>query len=225
MPITAHFEDPPGGPGQSRARRRVLQLEAEGALGTGEATRVLIHNVSAGGLLIETATALAEGETIAIDLPLAGQTPAEVIWASGTFYGCRFAGGLPLAVLSAMQLRAEAAPLPAQLPSRPAPIEALREESFSARLERLRKMHGLSLARIGRELGVSKPTVWAWEQGKARPTESRIEPLAALLGVDPSELVTGRDSDGLRDVLTRAREQIATAFGTKPGNVRIMIEL
>ena len=225
MPIAAHFEEQAAS-GQARATRRVLHLEAEGQRAQGGAASVLIHNVSASGLLLETATALREGETISIDLPLAGPTPAEVIWVSGQFHGCRFPAGLPLAVLSAMQLRSQAAPVAQPgLPAMPAPIESLREESFSARLERLRKMRGLSLAKIGQELGVSKPTVWAWEQGKARPTENRIEPLAALLGVDPSELMTGRDSDGLRNVLSQAREQIAAAFGTKPENVRIMIEL
>lgn len=218
MPITARFADEHG---QPRAPRRMLLLEAEGALPSGEAAIVTIHNVSASGLLLETATALEEGETIAIDLPLAGATPAEVIWTSGAFYGCRFPAGLPLAVLSAMQLRSMASPR-RQLS---APAESLREESFAARLERLRRMRGLSLAQIGRELGVSKPTVWAWEQGKAHPTPNRIEPLARLLEVDPSELLTGRDSDALRNVLTQAREQVAAAFGTRTENVRIMIEL
>lgn len=221
MPIAARFEDASKA-GRPRAARRVLHLEAEGTLPTGEAACVTIHNVSASGLLLETGTALEQGETITIELPLAGATPAEVIWTSGTFYGCRFPAGVPLAVLSAIQLRAMASPQPA---TPPAPVDRLREESFAARLERLRKMRGLSLAQIGRELGVSKPTVWAWEQGKAHPTEARIAPLAALLGVDPAELLTGRDSDGLRNVLAQARDQVAAAFGTRPENVRIMIEL
>lgn len=219
MPIAARFEEVSSG--RLRAARRVLRLDTEGALPTGEAASVTIHNVSASGLLLETGTVLIQGETISIDLPLAGATHAEVIWTSGTFYGCRFPGGLPLAVLSAMELRAMAAPRRAA----PDPAGSLREESFAGRLERLRKMRGLSLAQIGRELGVSKPTVWAWEQGKAHPTEARIAPLAELLGVDPAELLTGRDSDGLRNVLAQAREQVAAAFGTRPENVRIMIEL
>jgi hypothetical protein len=49
--------------------------------------------------------------------------------------------------------------------------------------------------------------------------------LAAALGVPAAELVPGRDSPALRDMLSRAREQIASSFGITPDKVRIMIDL
>lgn len=61
-------------------------------------------------------------------------------------------------------------------------------ETFSAQLRRLREERGLSLAQIAGPLGVSKPTVWAWENGKANPLASRIGALAAILGVPASDL-------------------------------------
>ena len=99
-------------------------------------------------------------------------------------------------------------------------------DDLPARLQRLRKERGLTLAQVAGQLGVSKPTVWAWERGRARPIEERVDALAEALGVTRGELMaTGETSLALRELLARSREQIAAAFGTRPENVRIMIEL
>ena len=128
MPIPGHFEDLPSAPGRPRETRRQLQLEAEGALPSGDAARVLIHNVSASGLLIETTVTLHEGERIEIALPGAGPAPAAVIWSSGALYGCRFKTPLSPGVLSALQLRSDAAPSPAPAATpAPAPPTARRQ--------------------------------------------------------------------------------------------------
>mgnify|MGYP003387586601 CR=1 FL=1 len=76
MAIAAHFET--DAQGTARSSRRTLRLEADGALPSGEATRVLVHNVSHTGLLIECAEVLAPGEAILIDLPHAGATTARI---------------------------------------------------------------------------------------------------------------------------------------------------
>lgn len=225
MAITAHFEESPENGEQSalapRAARRTLRLDVEGALPSGDGAWVSVHNISATGLLIECADNLAVGETIAVDLPEAGMQSARVIWTSGKIYGCRFEASLSPAMLAAAQLRSAVAETAGETPAQ----DTHASETFAARLQRLRKARGLTMAQLGAELGVSKPTVWAWEQGRARPVDSRIEALAEALGADPSELVPGRDSPALRDLLARSREQIAEAFGTSPDNVRIMIEL
>jgi len=98
-------------------------------------------------------------------------------------------------------------------------------ESFGSRLQRLRKERGLTLAQLGERLEVSKPTVWAWEKGKARPIESRIAAIAEVLGVSEDELADVHDNTEAREVLARSREVIARAFGTEPAKIRIMIEL
>jgi transcriptional regulator with XRE-family HTH domain len=98
-------------------------------------------------------------------------------------------------------------------------------ESFGARLQRLRKEQGLTLAQVAARLGVSKPTVWAWEQGKAKPVESRIERLAAVYGLQTSDLVHSRISPALSELIARSKEQIADVVGTTTDKIRIMIDL
>lgn len=221
MVIAAHFEDTPKAAGKPRAPRRKLQFEARGALGSGNATNVLVHNLSPTGLLLESQVELSVGEKIEIDLPHAGATSARVIWASGKLFGCQFESQISSAALSAAQLRGGAR----QGAGAPAHRLSPSDESFGMRLHRLRMERGLTLSQLAAELGVSKPTVWAWEQGKARPIDNRIEALARALGVTGSELIPGRDSPALQDLLAKTREQVAAAFGTNPDKIKIVIEL
>jgi transcriptional regulator with XRE-family HTH domain len=193
--------------------RRTLHLGVSGRFGSeGAAT---VHNLSASGLLIETATTLAEGETIAVDLPQAGERIATVIWSDAPMHGCRFEEPLSSATLSAAQLRS------APISSDEGAAEP--SEDFGARLQRLRRERGLSLGDIAGRLGVSKPTVWAWEHGKSRPVERRLSGLAEVLGVTPGGLEPA--ASGPPEAVERGRRQIAQAYGVEPARVRIMIEL
>lgn len=224
MSIPAHFDQSPK-QGTEREPRRTLQLETRGETAGGAPAEVAIHNISATGLLLETATPLAEGEGIAIDLPHSGLTRAEVVWASGRLYGCAFAAPLSQAALSAAQLRSAVAE---GVILAPAGGEASRRGPSGAlgvRIQRLRKERGFTLSELARRLGVSKPTVWAWEQGKARPVESRFAPIAELLGVTVAELQAGDDDIALRDLIARSKLQIAAACGTSGDKIRISIEL
>jgi transcriptional regulator with XRE-family HTH domain len=214
MAIAAHLDETAQAADGRREARRNLRLEAQGELESGRATNVLVHNVSTTGLLIESEIALAVGEAIAIDLPETGPRLAHVIWSSRNLFGCQFEAAITPAAMSAAQLRsAVAAPA----------LEA--EESFGLRLQRMRKAAGMSLSALAARLGVSKPTVWAWEQGRSRPVESRIAELAEAFDVGVADLVGGRDDNVVQDVVLRSRETIAAAFGTSPDKVRIMIEL
>lgn len=220
MAIAAHFEpsDKSG-----RALRRTLRLETLGETATGDAARVLIHNISVSGLLLKCPVPLREGEQILVDLPHAGMTSASVVWTSGDMFGCRFDAPISAAALSAAQLRSSAG-TPDLDPPR-APL-LLAEEAFGARLHRLRKERGLTLSQVGDALGVSKPTVWAWENGRARPVDSRIDLLAEVLGVSGATLRGGSDvDDALAGLILACRRQIASAIGTSIDNIRIMIEL
>jgi DNA-binding transcriptional regulator YiaG len=215
MVIAAHFEQSPDEAGQAREPRRTLRLEAQGLTESGDAAPVLVHNISASGLLLESEVSLAAGERIDIDLPHAGATPARVIWASGSFFGCQFDAAISHAALSAAQLRGEA-PETARSPS---------GEPFGTRLQRLRKARGLTMAQLAAQLGVSKPTVWAWEQGKARPVEARMEALSQALGVPAPEMLMERSATGLPGLITRAKAQVAGALGVAPDKVRIVVDL
>lgn len=85
--------------------RRLLRLHAVGAAEGSPETRVLVHDISQGGLLLECDVPLGTGEKLQIDLPEAGTVEARVAWTSGRFVGCRFARELPGAAISAALLR------------------------------------------------------------------------------------------------------------------------
>jgi transcriptional regulator with XRE-family HTH domain len=210
--------------GEPRAPRRRLQLTISGELASGEATSVVVRNISATGLLLESPVALAAGETITIELPEAGVIQARIVWNSGDLFGCQFAMPISAAALSAAMLRGT----PAAETDSEADFSPRRDAhpnpAFGIRLQRLRKERGLSQAQVAASLGVSKPTVWAWEHGKARPVGSRMAGLAETLGVDEIELTPDAAGSVLDEIVAKSREQIAAAIGTTPEKVRISIE-
>ena len=222
MPIAAHFEPAPHSDDPRRSVRHTLRLEASGSTADGKHAQVTVHNISASGVLLETAAVLDVGETFAIDLPEAGERRAIVSWASAAFYGCQFEEPLSPAQVAAAQLRGTVAEGPRVL--RAALIAF--DDDFGHRLQRLRKQRGMTLAQVAERLGVSKPTVWAWEQGRSRPVGNRIDPLAEALGVTRTELYPDADDQSLlHELLVRVRAEIAEAAGASPDKIRISIEL
>jgi len=230
MPIAAHFVNAAPEPGAAgvrvRAERRRLLFETSGALPSGDDVPVAVHNFSETGLLIETDASLEIGETIELALPDASGTAARIVWASGRLYGCAFDRPVPAATLRAAQLRSavqtEIGLGAAPVPEGPSGVGG---GSLGERLHRLRKLRGLTQGELASRLGVSKPTVWAWEQDRARPIEDRLEAIAEALGVTPADLRPSRTVPGLAELITRCRGQIAGALETTPDKVRIMIEL
>ncbi len=229
MAIPAHLEEAPTKDGSDRARRRRLRLETSGALATGEATNVVVHNASAGGLLLECRIGLSAGETILVELPHAGTVRARVVWESGHLFGCEFEMPISSATLSAAELRSAVGSSAGSAPDAriAAPDHSVTPaaEPFGSKLRRLRKERRLTMAQLGEQLGVSKPTIWAWEQGKARPLDERLGALAEALGIQTEELKTSRGTPAVLDLIASSRQQIASAYGISPDKVRIMIEL
>lgn len=209
--------------GQERSLRHRLLLETSGALPSGAESNVLVHNVSSTGMLLETALPLGNQQRIEVDLPEAGKVWAQVVWSSGMLFGCQFEIPLSVGSLSATQLRASA-PLPPDI-GRSVPERAPAGDLFGKHLEKLRKQRGLTLAQVAEALGVSKPTVWAWEKGKARPVDERLPGIATALGIEEEELQRLSEPPGLDDFMKANRARIAEAYGTTPDRVRIMIEL
>jgi len=219
MVIKAYLDPHSPPEGQRAAPRRALWLETSGLVLGGESANVTIHNISAAGLLLETALDLAVGEPLAVDLPEAGLVAAKIVWRSERLYGCAFEQALSAAALAA-----------AQLQSAPAfPVMGARApsgEPLGKRLNRLRREAGLTLADVAATLSVSKPTVWAWEKGKARPLPERLDAIAAALGVSRDALADGPEATGVvASIIEDYRQRIAEACGTTPSAVRIMIEL
>lgn len=230
MAIRAHLESPAADPGQRSATRRALHLETSGFFADagpdGREANVTIHNISEAGLLIETGLDLAEGEALAIDLPHAGVVGASVVWRSERLYGCAFESPIGAAALAAAQLQGFAPGVPVRSHGAALPAARGPGEPLGTRLNRLRREAGLTLAEVAATLGVSKPTVWAWEKGKARPLPERLAAIAAALGVD-ADLLTpppgaAREVDA---VIADCRQRIAEACGIEPQAVRIMLEL
>ncbi|MBT0667147.1 helix-turn-helix domain-containing protein [Novosphingobium profundi] len=211
--------------GATRAQRRRLFLETFGKLPSGSEAQVSIHNFSETGVLLETNVDLEIGETLEIALPEAGAIPARVVWSSGSLYGCGFLAPVPMAVLSAVTLRSAVQMQAGVLPEPPSTESGVGGESLGERIHRLRKLRGLTQGELANRLGVSKPTVWAWEQGRARPIEERMAGIAEALGVASEDLRPDRFAPGLSELIARCREQIAAAVETAPEKVRIMIEL
>lgn len=105
------------------AVRRQLRLHVPAVAGP-TASRVLVHNISTTGLLVESDKALSLSELVEVELPELGMTNARVVWSSDGFYGCQFETPVAGRVISAAQLRspperrddAFPAPLPDPLP-------------------------------------------------------------------------------------------------------------
>lgn len=106
MTMQAHFDEPAEiGTERRGSARRALKLDAESEGVRQGASQVTIHDLSLTGVLIETSTPLASGETFEVDLPQAGKAEASVVWTSGEFYGCAFKKPISTAALSAALLR------------------------------------------------------------------------------------------------------------------------
>src|SRR3546814_13991227 len=69
MPIHAMIEQEKGADGARGAARMHMRLETSGSLGGHQGSTVVIHNLSATGMLIETSSDLDIGQRIAVTLP------------------------------------------------------------------------------------------------------------------------------------------------------------
>jgi PilZ domain len=112
MSLRAQLEvEPRQGERRTKQRRR-LRLEAEGSASTAE-TKVIVHDLSEDGLLVESPIPLSQGEILEVDIPGAGIVQAEVAWSSsGRFFGCRFKEPISTASVSAALLRSPSQRLP-----------------------------------------------------------------------------------------------------------------
>ncbi|MEO0464862.1 MAG: helix-turn-helix domain-containing protein [Pseudomonadota bacterium] len=243
MALKAHLDPvPPCGAGADNRsdERRALLLETSGVLPSGLAANVVVHNISAAGLLLETDLPLTRGEQLTMHLPQTGAVVAVIVWQSERLFGCAFERALSESTLAAVQLRSTQPEGETQAMDGEADVEAdvetgqpppravesgLPPEALGPRLNRLRRERGMTLAQVAEALSVSKPTVWAWEKGKARPVPERLEPIAQVLGVTVKDLEDTLGQYQNSALVEECRLRIATAYGTQPTNIRIMIEV
>ncbi|MEP0392410.1 MAG: helix-turn-helix domain-containing protein [Erythrobacter sp.] len=234
MALKAHLETVERADGITpdgrRHPRRALKFQTQAVADGGPPANVTIHNLSAAGLLIETDLELVPGERLAIGLPDVGPVGAEIVWVSEKLYGCAFEQALGEAALAATELRSEplgARPMPSASPQTPTPSfgRYSKGAEFGVQLNRLRRERSLTLEQVANALGVSKPTVWAWEKGKAKPLPERIAGIAEVLGVSEAELSgSGAQSKG-ENLVADCRLSIASEYAVDPACVHIMIEI
>ena len=192
MPIHAMIDQEQGADGARGAARMHMRLETSGSLGGHQGSTVVIHNLSATGMLIETSSDLDIGQRIAVTLPEAPDCTATIVWRSEALAGCRFDRPLARAALSAAQLRN---PLPQDVD--PAGVAA-DSEMLAERLLRLRQERGLSRVELSNRTGFSKPSIWAWESGKTMPRRSNLIALAEVFGLSERELLAGVEPGKIR---------------------------
>jgi transcriptional regulator with XRE-family HTH domain len=87
------------------------------------------------------------------------------------------------------------------------------------------------MAELADLASVSKPTIWAWENGKSSPREERIPELARILHVAESELMEGISIGGLPEgdrtalltEIAQSKAKIAALVGTSADQIEINI--
>lgn len=225
MIFSACFE--PSSKTSARANRRKLKLQVRGNRTAGSDLPVLVHNISATGLLIECDAVLSIKDRIDIDLPHAGTVSAIVVWASGRMFGCQFDLPISLAALSAAQLQGvvEVQLGNALCSDASSSISDTEPKlDFSANMKRLRLAKGLSQSDVAKHLGVSGASISGWEKGRARPKGDRLSSLAELLGVPTISLLEDPQPAIKQNMISDARDQIAHAAGVTSDRIRILIE-
>lgn len=108
MPLFAHLEPEKEKAERRSSRRRKLRLEANPAIPS--ESRVVIHDLSERGMLLESAEPMGVGETLDLVIPEAGSAKATIVWNSGLYFGCRFEKPLAGSAVSAALLRSPPSP-------------------------------------------------------------------------------------------------------------------
>jgi hypothetical protein len=103
--VAARLEFLPAEQDRRSGDRYALRLEAIGSPSPDD--RVLIHNLSPGGMLIETTVKLPIGGKLELSFDESA-SDAIIVWNTGSYYGCSFERPISRASLSAALLRSEA---------------------------------------------------------------------------------------------------------------------
>jgi len=204
--------------------RRKMRLNVARKAADGRTGEVLVHDLSTSGILVQTEDLLAIGEVIEVELPRTGVHHIEVVWASGSFFGCRFLEPVPPAAISAALLKSGPEPAPQQPSSEKSPASA---GSFGARLAALRAEQGWGIEALAERLGVSRQAVWYWETEQRLPRAEHFKAIVDLFGLQEQDLLGRRDgpASGARSLVDKLKREIARQNGVDEARVRIVIEL
>lgn len=102
------------------------------------------------------------------------------------------------------------------------------DDTFGSRLRAVRRGSSLTVDEIAERVGVSRPTVWAWENEKYLPRRIHLQSLSEVLQVPEDYLVQGAkaklDTSPLDRAIADAKAHIANVAGTDPQRVSINIK-
>ena len=210
------------------SRRYTLQLPISIISGEGPTLPGSILNLSREGCLLSTLEYLLPGQSVNMQIAPRGEHPIEasVAWSSDTLYGCTFVTPLSEAHLSDI-LRVNAV----------SPTEFTSSESVLAKLPEAllaaRQASGYTTTELARHLGVSRPTLWAWESGRATPSHENQQSVLDFLRRSQFPTLETREStvapDNGVDVLFQetiaaSRRDLAHKLGLEEDQIRILIK-
>jgi transcriptional regulator with XRE-family HTH domain len=225
MVIQAQLKNRRQSQSQRRDVRRKLRLNVAGRTAGGGPGEVLIHDLSTSGMLVQADESLAIGEVVEVELPRTGVHHVEVVWASGTFFGCRFLEPVPPAAVSAALLRSA--------PDRPSQPAASDESpataaSFGARLAALRAEQGWAIETLAERLGVSRQAVWYWETGQRLPRAEHFQRIVDVFDLQEQDLLgqaLAPQAAPRHALIDELKREVARQNGVDESRVRVLIEL
>jgi transcriptional regulator with XRE-family HTH domain len=217
--------------------RRKLHLQSKLISGEGLGLSVEVLDLSLSGMLLKSGNRLGLSEKILVQFDPAVQRAASIVWSSDQLYGCRFDQPLSKGQLSAALLRSTSAPSP--LLSSAPHFGPSGYGIESSELARMRKASGMTQSDLASRLGVSKTTVWKWENGAATPRRIMAARLAQLLSDElpasdlsrpKADVMAGQREEvpqgaDLEAIVSRCKEAIAQAVGTTSDRITIQIQI
>ena len=214
---------------QSRSSPRYpLQLPISIFSGEGPKLPGSILNLSREGCLLSTLEFLLPGQSVNMQLAPRDDHPVEasVAWSNDTLYGCTFVTPLSEAHLSdILHVNSDS------------PIEVTSSESVLAMLPEAllaaRRASGYTTTELARHLGVSRPTLWAWESGRATPSPENQQSVldflrrSQFLALETRESTVAPDN-GIntlfQETIAASRRDLAHKLGLEEEQIRISIK-
>lgn len=98
------------------------------------------------------------------------------------------------------------------------------DETLGARIRNARKAMGWTLEELGNKLGVSKVSVWAWEQNRCQPRAEVLRRLSSELCLSVEDLLFGGGDKRLPNLIAECRRRIAAAMGVEAEDIEIRIK-
>src|SRR5688572_3464184 len=106
------------------------------------------------------------------------------------------------------------------------------DDAMGATLRRLRLQQSVSTSELAAQVGVSRTTVWSWENGATKPRLDKVPALARALNMPENDLVLVSQAvvergqrRTLDEEIAYSKECLAAAVGTTPDKIEITIKL